>query len=371
MKPLRVPEVDVLAWITRLAVSTQVLFPQRAKDGGLRFEAVKGGATLTFAGYEPTLLPPGKAFAPAEDVLFEFRHQADGTFGTTPVHDDAPRTLAGVRPCDLRSISLMDAVNRDGVPDPHYLARRDAAAVIAYACAEPCSPRTFCASVGALDVTEGADILLTPIPAEGDPAAKDVMVEARTPLGETLLADDPALSGDPIDDPEAVRQTYRDARPAPFGRQLPGSTADLRAALDDAWDAPLWQAHAEACLCCGTCNLVCPTCFCFDTFDDVDVSAMAQGRPSGRRCRTWDGCMLRDFAVVAGGHDFRPQVAARQRHRTKRKFEYLPDTHGGSFCVGCGRCGSQCTVDIDIFDIARDVLEEHGRGATSPGGGEP
>jgi Fe-S oxidoreductase len=71
--------------------------------------------------------------------------------------------------------------------------------------------------------------------------------------------------------------------------------------------------------------------------------------------------MLPEFAEVAGGHDFRRGAPARQRHRVKRKLEYLPAEFGGSFCTGCGRCGTQCTVGIDIFDIASDVLGGGGR----------
>ena len=68
--------------------------------------------------------------------------------------------------------------------------------------------------------------------------------------------------------------------------------------------------------------------------------------------------MLPEFAVVADGHDFRRDVSARQRHRVKRKFEYLPGQLGDTFCTGCGRCGTQCTVGIDIFAIASDLLTQ-------------
>jgi ferredoxin len=83
---------------------------------------------------------------------------------------------------------------------------------------------------------------------------------------------------------------------------------------------------------------------------------------SGNRTRTWDGCMLPHFAIVGGGHNFRPEPAARQRHRINRKFEYLPEKYGqGAACVGCGRCGRQCTSHIDIFDIVSDLITEGGR----------
>ncbi len=349
--PLLVREPDVLAWIAKvLARSRLVFFPQLAPDGGLRFAPVTEEATLTFDGYRPTVLPAGKVFAPSHEVLFDFEHLADGSFKVTPVHDDRPRAVAGVRPCDLKGIYLMDAVNRAGDADPHYLARRESTALVAYACAAPCTERCFCETVGSLDFYDGADVLVTPVDGQ-------LMVEARTDLGERLARE---LSGDALtdDEAEAARARYRAARPSPFGRQLPGTMAELADALERTWASELWAEHTEACLSCGSCNLVCPTCYCFDTHDEIDVASPNRGR----RCRTWDSCMLPEFAVVAGGHDFRRDVAARQRHRVKRKFEYLPGQLGETFCVGCGRCGTQCTVGIDIFQIAKDLLDQ-GRAA--------
>jgi len=72
--------------------------------------------------------------------------------------------------------------------------------------------------------------------------------------------------------------------------------------------------------------------------------------------------MLPHFALVGGGHNFRPEPASRQRHRINRKFEYLPERYKhGAVCVGCGRCGRQCTSHIDIYDIVSDLIAEGGR----------
>lgn len=342
MRPSLAPEAAVLAWIAELAATRLVLFPQEAPDGGLRFLPVSPGAALVFEGYRPTVLPPGKAFSPGREVLFTWRRLPDGGFHAEPVIDDCERVLAGVRPCDLKGITLMDRVNREGEPDPHYLARREAAAIIAYACRTPCGERCFCQATGSLDHREGADVLLTPV-------GGAVLVEAQTELGEALVS---SLDAAACDDPGAARREYLESRPSPFGRQLPGTPAELSDVLSRTWQSPVWERHSTACFGCGTCNLVCPTCYCFDTHDEVDLAAPT----CGHRCRTWDGCMLSEFASVADGHDFRKGVAARQRHRVKRKFQYLPGQHGEPFCTGCGRCGTQCTVDIDIFSIARDLL---------------
>jgi len=94
-------------------------------------------------------------------------------------------------------------------------------------------------------------------------------------------------------------------------------------------------------LACGSCVLVCPTCYCFDIRDNPDLTL-----ERGERVRTWDGCLLEDFAKVASGENFRPTKPARYRHRYFKKGKYLFDRFGFVSCVGCGRCSSNCLPDI-------------------------
>jgi len=344
MVALQCSEAVISAWLRSLTRITTVLFPQPGPHGGFHFHPVTQDSAIGFGDYRPSQSPPGKLFTPSDEVLLRFEGRERG-FVAHPVFDEQQRILAGVRPCDLRAIHLMDTVQADTPADPHYLARREQTTIIAWACATPCSERCFCDAVGALDSRQGADIMLSPLPDE------QVLAEALTESGEALLA---SLKAPKCDDPAAARAEHEAARPKPFGRQLKADVPAIQSAMQDAWRSAVWQRHSEACLACGTCNLVCPTCYCFDTYDELDMQAPG----SGQRCRTWDGCMLREFASVAGGHEFRGTIAARHRHRIKRKFEYLPERYEGAFCVGCGRCGTQCTVDIDIFDMVNEVIEE-------------
>jgi ferredoxin len=87
--------------------------------------------------------------------------------------------------------------------------------------------------------------------------------------------------------------------------------------------------------------MVCPSCFCFDVKDDVDWDLKG-----GTRQRQWDSCLLTEFALVAGGHNFRKARCERYRHRYYRKGSYLPGRNGFVGCVGCGRCVRACTTNI-------------------------
>jgi ferredoxin len=80
---------------------------------------------------------------------------------------------------------------------------------------------------------------------------------------------------------------------------------------------------------------------------------------TGQRYRTWDGCMLAEFAAVAGGHNFRDRQAARYRHRYNRKGLYMWDNIGEIACVGCGRCITACTANIaNPVEVYNRLLEE-------------
>lgn len=355
MRAFLAPKSSVLDWIRGLGRHQTVLFPQRTGSTSYEYRPVDERSDLALEDFDSPVpreafrastnpVPPSKTFFPAREELFRFRRCEDGRFQLIPTLDQTPRILAGVRPCDLKAIHLMDRVFTEGNADPSYLARRNNTTIIAHDCLQPCDEHCFCDAAGSLRTRTGADVFLTPL--EGS-----VLVECLTERGAALVQ---GAGFEPCADADARREWAEARRAKPFGRQLKAPVEDLPKLLARVWDSELWQRHAERCFSCGTCNLVCPTCYCFDVQDDIDLAEPS----SGVRMRTWDGCMLPDFAEVAGGHNFRADPPARQRHRVKRKFEYLQNRFGeGSFCVGCGRCGHQCTVAIDIFDIVNEVAE--------------
>lgn len=138
---------------------------------------------------------------------------------------------------------------------------------------------------------------------------------------------------------------------------------ELPALLEESYDHPIWEEKARLCFSCGSCTLVCPTCYCFDIRDEVNWDLT-----SGRRLRTWDGCQLRGFALVAGGHNFRADKTDRYRHRYYRKGKYVPEKIGEIACVGCGRCITACVSKIanppEIYNALLDDARGEGRHST-------
>ena len=133
-------------------------------------------------------------------------------------------------------------------------------------------------------------------------------------------------------------------------------------------ESTFWEKHSEKCLACGSCVLVCPTCYCFDVKDDSDLSLKY-----GERVRTWDGCLLEDFAKVASGENFRSTRPNRYRHRYFKKGKYLYDRFGFISCVGCGRCSSNCLPNIaNPVNLFNDMYHEtQNSGLLIAAGSEP
>ncbi|MCK5224551.1 4Fe-4S dicluster domain-containing protein, partial [Candidatus Calescamantes bacterium] len=115
----------------------------------------------------------------------------------------------------------------------------------------------------------------------------------------------------------------------------------------------VWDEIGEKCVSCGNCTNVCPTCYCFDIIDDINLDLN-----TGTRTRVWDSCQNGSFAEVAGGENFREDRGERQRHRLNRKFNYPVSKFRRYFCTGCGRCTRACVAGIDLKETINALIEE-------------
>ena len=142
-------------------------------------------------------------------------------------------------------------------------------------------------------------------------------------------------------------------------------TESLAPLLGGVYDHPLWQEIGERCLGCGACTLLCPSCYCFNVQDRLDLDLTG-----GERVRTWDSCQFDQFTRVAAGADFRSNQSDRQRHRFFRKYKYLWEKHQRTACVGCGRCSRECLARIAPVEVLNALFTERTAPAPTavPGG---
>ena len=330
-------------FLKRLLADYQVMAPVEAEPGFLRFEVIEDAGDVVLD-YVSTILPPKQAMFPQREALLQFKTGGpDGKPAFEPVIDKTPQVLVGVHPCDLAGIAMLDWAFRRDNPDEHYLARRAATAIIGVDC-HP-DEHCFCTAVGTAAPKQDYDLFLTPI---GD----GYLVSVGTDKGSRLLADFAQTREAEPADLAAAGQWQADKQQK-VSRKFDTEVYNLPLTFQSGVSSPIWEEVSDPCLSCGSCNLVCPTCFCFDVEDLMDVDGKG-----GVRERSWDACQLDEFARVAGEGNFRGETHQRLRHRFYRKYDYLMTLYGAPFCTGCGRCGRSCPVDINITDTINALVAD-------------
>ncbi len=339
---------ELIGLIDLLGASRRLIGPVRRGDHAF-YEPVEGAARLALDAPQCVYSPKSFLFPP-EETLLTFEKDS-GSFVAQTVLHDAPIALIAVRPCELHGIRLLDHVFAAPPGDAHYEARRRQTFILGMDCAEPCRPEAFCADMGTNTAHLGFDLLATPL-TNSPGAAASYALEAGSEAGENALAEFGRGRAPSAADEAAFAQRAALKRQA-FPKHLACDVDELPAALQRGFGSKLWAQTAQRCYSCGSCNLVCPTCYCFNIRDDISLDGNC-----GSRVREWDGCQLRDFALVAGGHNFRPDPAQRLRHRVMRKGRWIQDRTGLPGCVGCGRCDGACTAKISIREMFNALAEE-------------
>jgi NAD(P)H-flavin reductase/formate hydrogenlyase subunit 6/NADH:ubiquinone oxidoreductase subunit I len=283
--------------------------------------------------------PKGAWFPRSEPILCLSRAGKEWSVADPKL--EFPKTvLFGLRPCDAAAPEILAPLFGWDYHDPFFEERLKSVLRVVAGCAGPVDSACFCSSVGVDPAGVGyGDVLLTPL-ADGS-----FLAEAHTERGAELLHGIPESerrdAPEAADTAQATREAARKAVPKRFDLDA------VREALAKRFDDPLWERAARACLGCGTCAFVCPTCHCFDIQEEVC------GR-QGVRQKNWDACAFPLFTLHTTGHNPRPDQGSRWRQRLNHKFRYYPEKFGQVLCTGCGRCLRMCPAGMDLL---ADLLE--------------
>lgn len=277
-------------------------------------------------------------FFPQPETLLTYtleNNDPDKGLMRQPQQSKEMQVVVGVRPCDARSVMLNNLPYQE---DPFFQANRERTALVGFTCEQTLST-CFCELMGGSPLDrDGLDLALTR-------SEDGFIVEVCSAKGEALVA---GLNLSPADESGiAALAARRGAAGKAEGTELGALKASE---LGKLYDAPMWQPLGEACINCGACTFICPTCYCFDIQDEVV-------RGQGRRIRYWDSCMFPLYSLHTSGHNPRGQKLQRTRNRFLHKLKYFPDRFGPFSCVGCGRCVQDCPVNIDIREVMNDLVQ--------------
>lgn len=324
--------------LNKITQSNQLIAPIQS-DGITLFKPVQSGEGVALE-YQNAIVPPKEFFFPQSEKMFSYDTN-DPAWAIKPEEGVPSRVLFGARPCDVKSVLLLDKVFDSEFRDDYYLDKRNKTTIVAVSCND-CRHTCFCGAFGiSPGEAQGADILMTDLGAQ-------YLIEVLTDKGETLVGSCSDLFGnDDGSGASAKEKAVAQAKEKQMKIDLEG----VKVKLDNMFDHPIWDSESLRCIGCGTCTFVCPTCHCFDIVDFNNQSSV------GYRYRCADSCQFANFTRAAGGHQPRPSKKERIRQRFMHKLRYFVDRYGEVGCVGCGRCLEKCPVNLDIAQIINKVKE--------------
>ncbi|MFH1519580.1 MAG: 4Fe-4S dicluster domain-containing protein [Candidatus Omnitrophota bacterium] len=310
-----------------------------------KYEAPGGDITI---GEVRTYEPLKSFFYRAREVVAEdFKDQF-------PHPKGKPLAIVGVKACDLKGFEVQDQVfsassgDDPDCQDPFYFTARKRNLIIAADCT--CVIDTcFCLALGLMPYPQGNfDLNLSEV--------KDgFLVDPGSERGRELIDKNSSLFEAGSSEFIAQRDQQRLAVKNMVNENIKDNSLSSQEAFDGIvekkYDSSIWADEAKACVECGACNTICPTCHCFLLYDQKNQQHMA-------RLRIWDSCMIKDFARVAGGANPREKLWMRLRNRFEKKFDFFPKVAGIYACTGCGRCISACPAKIDIRKVLKKLVSD-------------
>ncbi len=333
----RLEKDDFLAFVNNLINSFETI-GVKEKKGRFVFLHLESAAELRLD-HDVTILPPKKFFLPPYEKMIKFNvgEQKGELLG-----DNAKRVIIGVHPYDIVALKQMDTVYMEGRPDELYKQRRENTIIIGSDILRV-NDFSFASSLGTHVVEDGFDLMLTDL-------GKKVIIEIGSERGRKILMDYARNIKEANDQDIKDVENHRKALPDRYKVKLDVEKDQIPFLLMDVFEHPLWEEESKKCLQCGSCTLVCPTCYCYDIRDEISLTL-----EDGERIRTWDSCLLPDFTKIASGEIFRKDKSERYRHRFYRKGLYIPMRYNFIACVGCGRCIMACIPKIadpaKVFNI--------------------
>jgi len=338
---------DTADLLKEAAKDWDVYAPQRNLGGDIWFDVLpKSGADLDKAlesivlDNTDTVISSKDAFFPQLESLFRFDNN-----NIQEAVESSPKLLFGVKSCDLKGVLFSDAFFKRNLEDKYYLSRIKNRFIVVIGCLKPPRPTCFCTSaMSGPFAKEGFDLQLVDY--------KDsYLVETGSKAGEEFILkfnkyfkDSPRDSGKAIDEIKSRSAESVELK------------VDFQKALELMGQESFipeenYKRIGERCVYCGGCLYVCPTCTCFNVFDNIKEK-------SGERLRNWDGCVFEGYTRETSGHNPRKEKWQRSSRRYEHKLKYDYQLTGSSGCVGCGRCLSSCPVDIGMSKFIQEITEK-------------
>ena len=331
---------DLDTFIAKLSKDVRVTAPVKKGEKNYAFAEVTSAKDIELI-YIPTILPPKKYFLPQKEAILEYNIENKDW---QPVLEYQDMVIFGVHTCDLAGIQCLNIVFSDKPKDINYIVRKNKIAIIGLECNDYCDEHANCKVMDNHLPNGGYDLFFTDV-------SDYFIVHVNTLAGEEIVEKTGVFKNAEekhIKDLEALREKKRKI----FKDEVGTNHKELKPLFDKSMESKVWEDLDKKCIACGNCTNVCPTCYCFDIEDDINLDLN-----TGSRIRKWDSCQAETFAKVAGDENFREERGDRQRHRYMRKFSYPVNRFSRYFCTGCGRCTRTCMAEIKLKETINQLAK--------------
>lgn len=319
-----------------ISAKQALYLPVDRNDGAAEYKKYESGMTMSSA--LNTVRSAKDFFFPQTENLVDFKMEGKNIEVIDVREESEDFVIFGVLACDARSFTILDKVFLAEPVDSYYKNRRDHGTVVTMACTRP-AETCFCKTFG-----------IDPTVPDGDVACFDdgenIFFLANNDKGQAFIDSIASL----LEEGDAAKLCEVQEKARAIMDKLPLaklSTENFGGdKLNEYFNSEKWADLSEACLGCGTCTFVCPTCQCYDIKDFNTGHGI-------KRFRCWDSCMYSDFTKMAHGNPRLTQLE-RFRQRFMHKLVYFPANNNGEFgCVGCGRCLSKCPISMNIVKVMK------------------
>ena len=301
-----------------------------------------------------SVISPRAFLLPQTELLFEIKSIRKGKF--SPLEDKRERVFYGVRPCDIKALTLMRKFFVDDeFTDIPYKEKMKPSTFIALACNKLCSHNAFCCEIDAGPLAKEVPPALRAVGPEGydlqlASIGRGYLVDVGSNKGSEIVRKNKKLftNATPQDEKESkeiLKEFMKECRAEKIDyKKVAGIMKEDKVAQS------VWDDIGQRCVICSGCITLCPTCSCFSVADRVNGD-------SGIRLRYCDGCPYAGFTRMASGSTPFPLHRDHIRRFFEHKLNHDVERYGTPSCVGCGRCINTCPGNISIRKFIDDALK--------------
>ncbi len=135
---------DKLSKFAEEIMKKHVLYAPVMKNDAPMFKKISDPKEITLTSLNTVISPKDIFFRQTEPM---FSYELGKEKSITPIEPAEKAVVLGIRPCDAKSLSVIDAVFCQDYVDDYYFKRRENSILIGLTCNEP-GLNCFCTSVG-------------------------------------------------------------------------------------------------------------------------------------------------------------------------------------------------------------------------------